>query len=170
MINNQTYIQNLKITDVPWHRLTTPYGRATDFPGYLAVLEKADDIKAAEKALNELAGNIEHQSTLWQASPFGMVFLTRIFTQALAAGETNPVARYIAAELFDFFTLMANVCEEIEEFEHPSRCRFSAICLEKNTCGAKNITKKTTKCVTKKKKSLPTICFTAFIIIRARRF
>ena len=117
MINNQTYIQNLKITDVPWHRLTTPYGRATDFPGYLAVLEKADDIKAAEKALNELAGNIEHQSTLWQASPFGMVFLTRIFTQALAAGETNPVARYIAAELFDFFTLMANVCEEIEEFE-----------------------------------------------------
>lgn len=124
MINNQTYIQNLKITDVPWHRLTTPYGRATDFPGYLAVLEKADDIKAAEKALNELAGNIEHQSTLWQASPFGMVFLTRIFTQALAAGETNPVARYIAAELFDFFTLMANVCEEIEEFEHPEPLPF----------------------------------------------
>ena len=93
MINNQTYIQNLKITDVPWHRLTTPYGRATDFPGYLAVLEKADDIKSAEKALNELAGKLEHQSTLRQASPFGLVFITSIFTLALADGETNPVSR-----------------------------------------------------------------------------
>ena len=121
---NQTYIQNLKITDVPWRRLITPYGRATAFPEYLAVLERADDIKAAENALNELTGNIEHQSTLWHASPFGMVFLTRIFTQTLAASETNPVARYIAAELFDFFTLMANVCEEIEELEHPKPLPF----------------------------------------------
>ncbi len=121
---NQTYIQNLKIADVPWRRLTTPYGRATAFPEYLAVLEQADDIKVSENALNELASNIEHQSTLWHASPFGMVFLARIFTKALAAGETNPVARYIAAELFDFFTLMANVCEEIEELEHPKPLPF----------------------------------------------
>ena len=28
---NRTYITQLKITDVPWHRLTTAYGRGTGF-------------------------------------------------------------------------------------------------------------------------------------------
>lgn len=28
---NRTYIMNLQVSDVPWHRLTTTYGRATDF-------------------------------------------------------------------------------------------------------------------------------------------
>ena len=37
---NRTYITHLKVTDVPWHRLTTAYGRGTDFPAHLAVLEQ----------------------------------------------------------------------------------------------------------------------------------
>ena len=36
---NRTYITHLKVTDVPWHRLTTAYGRGTDFPAHLTVLE-----------------------------------------------------------------------------------------------------------------------------------
>ena len=28
----ESYIQTLKIDEVPWHRLTTAYGRASDFP------------------------------------------------------------------------------------------------------------------------------------------
>ena len=37
---NRIYITHLKVTDVPWHRLTTAYGRGTDFPAHLAVLEQ----------------------------------------------------------------------------------------------------------------------------------
>ena len=37
---NRTYITQLKVTDVPWHRLTTAYGRGTDFPAHLTVLEQ----------------------------------------------------------------------------------------------------------------------------------
>lgn len=32
MDESKTYIKSLKISDVPWHRLTMPYGRATEFP------------------------------------------------------------------------------------------------------------------------------------------
>lgn len=28
---NKNYIENVKVTDIPWNRFTTPYGRATDF-------------------------------------------------------------------------------------------------------------------------------------------
>ena len=28
---NRTYITHLKVTDVPWHRLTTAYGRGDEF-------------------------------------------------------------------------------------------------------------------------------------------
>lgn len=30
---NRTYITHLKVTDVPWHRLTTAYGRGADLTG-----------------------------------------------------------------------------------------------------------------------------------------
>lgn len=32
------YIETVKVSDIPWHRLTTTYGRATDFPTELDVL------------------------------------------------------------------------------------------------------------------------------------
>ena len=31
---NKAYITGLDVRDVPWHRLTTAYGRGTDFPVY----------------------------------------------------------------------------------------------------------------------------------------
>ena len=77
---NRTYITHLKVTDVPWHRLTTAYGRGTDFPEHFAVLEQMRDLASVKKSLYELTANMEHQSTLWHASPFGMVFLSRIHT------------------------------------------------------------------------------------------
>ena len=45
---NRTYITHLKVTDVPWHRLTTAYGRGTDFPAHLAVLEQMEDIETVK--------------------------------------------------------------------------------------------------------------------------
>ena len=41
---NRTYITHLKVADVPWHRLTTAYGRGTDFPAHLTVLEQMRDL------------------------------------------------------------------------------------------------------------------------------
>lgn len=70
----QTYIETVKVSDIPWHRLTTTYGRATDFPSHLEVLWDMKDVDAIDAAGEELAQNIEHQSTLWHATPFALIF------------------------------------------------------------------------------------------------
>ena len=31
-VATQIYIETVQVSDIPWHRLTTTYGRATDFP------------------------------------------------------------------------------------------------------------------------------------------
>ena len=79
----QTYIETVKVSDIPWHRLTTTYGRATDFPAHLEVLWDMKNVDAIDAAGEELAQNIEHQSTLWHATPFALIFLLRIFKKAL---------------------------------------------------------------------------------------
>ena len=57
---NRTYITHLKVTDVPWHRLTTAYGRGTDFPAHLTVLEQMRDLASVKKSLyRQNAGRIE---------------------------------------------------------------------------------------------------------------
>ena len=83
----RTYITHLKVTDVPWHRLTT---------------------------------NMEHQSTLWHATPFGMVFLCRILEKALADSGQNPVAHFLARELLDFFVCILQCFHDGDEMEHAS--------------------------------------------------
>ena len=91
---NRTYITHLKVTDVPWHRLTTAYGRGTDFPAHLAVLEQMEDIETVKKSLYELTTNMEHQSTLWHATPFGMVFLNRILEKAASSSASTVGMRW----------------------------------------------------------------------------
>ena len=76
------YIENVKVSDIPWHRLTTSYGRGTDFPNQFDVLWKMDSIEAVDATGEDIALNIEHQSTLWHATPFAMIFLLRIFKKA----------------------------------------------------------------------------------------
>ena len=98
---NRTYITHLKVADVPWHRLTTAYGRGTDFPAHLTVLEQMRDLASVKESLYELTTNMEHQSTLWHATPFGMVFLSRILEKALADSGQNPAAHFLAVELLD---------------------------------------------------------------------
>ena len=87
---NRIYITHLKVTDVPWHRLTTAYGRGTDFPAHLAALEQMCDLETVKKSLYELTTNMEHQSTLWHATPFGMVFLSRILEKAPCGERAEP--------------------------------------------------------------------------------
>ena len=47
------YIETVKVSDIPWHRLTTTYGRATDFPDYLAVLWDMKNVE--EQGHNDVA-------------------------------------------------------------------------------------------------------------------
>ena len=46
---NRKYILSLDVQSVPWHRLTTAYGRATNFPVCFSVLQKMNDMKAVKE-------------------------------------------------------------------------------------------------------------------------
>lgn len=115
---NRMYITQLEISDVPWHRLTTAYGRATDFPAHFETLSRMDDMEAVKNALYALTTNMEHQSTLWHATPFGMIFLSRILAAALEKREENPVAHFLGEELLDFFACILQCFRDGDEMEH----------------------------------------------------
>ena len=117
---NRTYITHLKVTDVPWHRLTAAYGRGTEFPTHLAVLERMEDMETVKKSLDQLTANLEHQGTLWHATPFGMVFLSRIWEKALAESKQNPTAHFLAGELLEFFACILQCFHDGDEMEHAS--------------------------------------------------
>ena len=112
------YIETVKVSDIPWHRLTTTYGRATDFPAHLEVLWDMKNVDAIDVAGEELAQNIEHQSTLWHATPFAMVFLLRIFKKALKERTQNEVAHYLVEQLVDLFTVIAECIRDGLMLEH----------------------------------------------------
>ena len=112
------YIETVKVSDIPWHRLTTTYGRATDFPAHLEVLWDMKNVDAIDAAGEELSQNIEHQSTLWHATPFAMVFLLRIFKKALEERTQNEVAHYLVEQLVDLFTVIAECIRDGLMLEH----------------------------------------------------
>ena len=112
------YIETVQVSDIPWHRLTTSYGRSTDFPNQFDVLWKMDSIEAVDAAGEALAMNIEHQSTLWHATPFAMIFLLRIFKKALEERAHNEEAQYLAEQLVDLFTVIAECIRDGLMLEH----------------------------------------------------
>ena len=116
---NLQYIENVKVRDIPWHRLTTAYKRATDFDKYFDVLFNMKSKEDVEEAGNEIAVNIEHQDTLWQATPFACIFLYRIFKKALEDRDKNPVADYLVPELAELFGYIAEAVNIVEDMEHP---------------------------------------------------
>ena len=116
---NLQYIENVKVRDIPWHRLTTAYKRATDFDKYFEVLFKMKSKEDVKEAGNEIAVNIEHQDTLWQATPFACIFLYRIFKKALEDRDKNPVADYLVPELSELFGYIAEAVNIVEDMEHP---------------------------------------------------
>ena len=115
---NRMFITHLNVGDVPWHRLTTAYGRGTDFPHHLTVLEEMRDLASVKASLNVLTTNMEHQGTLWHATPFGMVFLCRILEKALAESGQNPVAHFLAEELLDFFAYILQCFHSGDGIQH----------------------------------------------------
>lgn len=118
MDQNQAYIQNLKLEEVPWHRITTAYGLATDLQDELKTVEEMANRNKVKEALSEIENFIEHQSTLWHSTPFAMIFLVRAFDKAVAEMESNQCARYVVEELLDFFSLIAECYHDYyEEYE-----------------------------------------------------
>ena len=112
------YIETVQVSDIPWHRLTTTYGRATDFPAELDVLWNMESMEAVDAAGEALELNIEHQSTLWHATPFAMIFLLRIFKKAQEASAHNAVAQYLAEQLVELFTVIAECIRDGLVLEH----------------------------------------------------
>ena len=88
---NRTYITQLKVTDVPWHRLTTAYGRGTEFPAHLTVLEQMRDLASVKESLYELTTNMEHQSTLWHAKP---IVIDDILLDEIEEGLDDDLANH----------------------------------------------------------------------------
>lgn len=117
-VATQIYIETVQVSDIPWHRLTTTYGRATDFPTELDVLWSMKSIDAVDAAGEALAMNIEHQSTLWHATPFAMIFLFRIFKKAQEERTQNKVAQYLAEQLVDLFSVIAECIRDGLLLEH----------------------------------------------------
>ena len=112
------YIETVQVSDIPWHRLTTSYGRGTDFPNQFDVLWKMNSIETIDVAGEDIALNIEHQSTLWHATPFAMIFLLRIFKKAQEASAHNEVAQYLAEQLVELFTVIAECIRDGLLLEH----------------------------------------------------
>ena len=117
-VATQIYIETVQVSDIPWHRLITTYGRATDFPTELDVLWNMESIETINAAGEELAQNIEHQSTLWHATPFAMIFLFRIFKKAQEESPHNEVAQYLAEQLVELFTVIAECIRDGLMLEH----------------------------------------------------
>ena len=117
------------------------------------------DAKALQDALNKIFNEIEHQSTLWHATPFALLFLARIFMRACAvAGKNanknnqnaaadkkrndtasrndenceNEAASFIAAQLGGFFAFMIEICDDADKISHAaSLSNFSDMLAEK---------------------------------------
>ncbi len=106
------------------------------------------DAKALQDALSKIFNEIEHQSTLWHATPFALLFLARIFIRARAvagkkqndaAGRNdenenceNDAAGFIAARLGGFFAFMIEICDDADKISHAAPlANFSDMLAEK---------------------------------------
>ena len=124
MADNNNFIQTVKSDEIPWQRLTTAYGRASGFPKYFDVLSKMKDLEAINNAGEEIAINIEHQSTLWHSTPFALIFLGRIFKQALDIRKQDNIADYLANELLELFIKVAEAIKGAEGLEHADQLPY----------------------------------------------
>lgn len=122
----ESYIQTLKIHEVPWHRLTTAYGRASDFPKLFQQIQDMSKKSEVKSALDQVLSDIEHQGTFWHSTPFAMIFLARLFCQCVPEADNGECAALILEELLDFFNLAAQLHLEDEElYDEPPLPHFS---------------------------------------------
>ncbi|MDE6775070.1 MAG: hypothetical protein K2J37_02000 [Ruminococcus sp.] len=111
------YINNLKISDIPWNRMVTAYSTAENYPKYLDILDSMQNIKEMNEALDNIS-DFEHQSTLFTPAPFALVFLIRIHKKAKHTNTSE--AEWLVKELdksFDYYLEVCNESTDAEWFE-----------------------------------------------------
>lgn len=62
------FIDQLTLEGVPWHRLTTPYGRGDELPKLLKDLSSLKNRESVESSVRKISHLIEHQA-LFGTSP-----------------------------------------------------------------------------------------------------
>ena len=114
---NRIYITRLKVTDVPWHRLTTAYGRERIF---LHTWQRWTDGGFSVRQRVPLRAHHQHGAPeyLWHATPFGMVFLSRILEKALAEKRAEPRSPFPGRETAGLLLLYPPVLHDGDEMEH----------------------------------------------------
>lgn len=113
MNKSQEYIKNVKIDEIPWNRLFTTYGTAKNFIKYFRDIESSN-IKVVKSAIQEIASEIEHQDTLWHATPFAMIFLLRAFEKAINNLDNN-VSCFLVDYLLSIFIIIAECSNYYED-------------------------------------------------------
>lgn len=112
------FIDQLPLEGVPWHRLTTPYGRGDELPKLLKDLSSLKNRESVESSVRKISHLIEHQGTLWHVTPFATVFLARIFRSALADASTNPVAHQVVDHIGELFAVLLESVRDAQKLEH----------------------------------------------------
>lgn len=112
------FIDQLTLEGVPWHRLTTPYGRGDELPKLLKDLASLKNRESVESSVRKISHLIEHQGTLWHVTPFATVFLARIFRSALADVSTNPVAHQAVDHIGELFAVLLESVRDAQKLEH----------------------------------------------------
>ena len=112
------FIDQLTVEGVPWHRLTTPYGRGDELPKLLKNLSSLKNRESVESSVRKISHLIEHQGTLWHVTPFATVFLARIFRSALADASTNPVAHQVVDHIGELFAVLLESVRDAQKLEH----------------------------------------------------
>lgn len=112
------FIDQLTLEGVPWHRLTTPYGRGDELPKLLKDLSSLKNRDSVESSVRKISHLIEHQGTLWHVTPFATVFLARIFRSALADVSTNPVAHQAVDHIGELFAVLLKSVRDAQKLEH----------------------------------------------------
>lgn len=112
------FIDQLTLEGVPWHRLTTPYGRGDELPKLLKDLSSLKNRESVESSVRKISRLIEHQGTLWHVTPFATVFLARIFRSALADASTNPVAHQAVDHIGELFAVLLESVRDAQKLEH----------------------------------------------------
>ena len=112
------FIDQLTLEGVPWHRLTTPYGRGDELPKLLKNLSSLKNRESVESSVRKISHLIEHQGTLWHVTPFATVFLARIFRSALADASTNPVAHQAVDHIGELFAVLLESVRDAQKLEH----------------------------------------------------
>ena len=112
------FIDQQTLEGVPWHRLTTPYGRGDELPKLLKDLSSLKNRESVESSVRKISHLIEHQGTLWHVTPFATVFLARIFRSALADASTNPVAHQAVDHIGELFAVLLESVRDAQKLEH----------------------------------------------------